>query len=169
MSEVTMTQVPGRVLEQKSEQRRDDPTTMAYFAAAREGRLLLQRCGTCGAHQFYPRPHCVRCGHRELSDVEASGKGVVYSLVRVHLHVVPGKQPPYFVGLVTLEEGPRIMANLDEGERRIGEPVRLGWQYPPNGLPVPVFSPDLDSPGHRDLPGPGAGWDDGPGHDKEMT
>ena len=169
MSEVTTPHASGRGLDQVPEQWRDDPTTTAYFAAAREGRLLLQRCGTCDSHQFYPRPHCVRCGHRALTDVEASGRGVIYSLTRVHLPVIPSMQPPYFVGLITLEEGPRIMANLDEGERRIGEPVRLAWQYPPTGLPVPIFSPDLDLQGHLDLPGPEAGRSDDPVHDKETT
>lgn len=118
-----------------------DPTTQAFFEAARRGRLLLQRCVSCAEFQLYPRVHCVHCGGRELDYVESLGRGVIYSLTRVYLEVLPHKPPPYFVGIVALDEGPRITASLQEGPRHIGETVYLYWQNDAAGHPSPLFSP----------------------------
>jgi hypothetical protein len=66
---------------------------------------------------------------------------VIYSLTRVYLEVLPHKPPPYYVGIITLDEGPRITATLQDGPRRIGETVYLHWQDQAGGDPSPLFSP----------------------------
>ena len=43
-----------------------DPTTAPFWRAARERRLVVQRCASCGACQFYPRPFCLACSGLEL-------------------------------------------------------------------------------------------------------
>ena len=35
--------------------------TAEYWAAAREHRFVIQRCNSCGEHQFYPRGVCSHC------------------------------------------------------------------------------------------------------------
>ena len=47
-----------------------DPTTEAFWQACAEGRLMVQRCQSCGAHQFYPRPHCLACEASTLEWVD---------------------------------------------------------------------------------------------------
>src|SRR6202044_389062 len=38
-----------------------DPDTAPFWEAARERRLITQRCGSCGALRFPPTPLCARC------------------------------------------------------------------------------------------------------------
>lgn len=91
-----------------------DALSQPYWDAAAEGRLLVQRCDACGEHQWYPREHCVHCGGGQPSWVEAAGTG------RIHTYSVLHKTPnpefagdlPYVLGIVELDEGVRVSANL---------------------------------------------------------
>jgi uncharacterized protein len=115
-----------------------DPTTAAHWAAAREGRLLVQCCADCDHHQFYPRPFCLACESQNLQWREAQGGGRVYSMTTVRIPVTTALVPPYVLALVDLDEGPRLLTNI-LGDCAIGDRVRLGWAVR-EGLPVPVFS-----------------------------
>ena len=55
-----------------------DNASRYYWQSAAEGRLVLQRCVTCGAFQFYPRALCAACGG-DTEWVEASGRGTLYT------------------------------------------------------------------------------------------
>lgn len=89
------------------------PETRPFWDAAREGRLLIQRCESCGTRYFYPRPLCPSCLSRAVHWIEASGRG------RLHTFVINHRPPrgfpvsgPYVLGLVELDEGPRMMAQI---------------------------------------------------------
>lgn len=118
-----------------------DPTTAAFWAAARERRLLIQRCRTCKTHQFYPRPMCLACGAADLEWVEARGTGTIHSMTTMRLPVLPELPPPYVVALVELDEGPRLLTNIVGGDCAIGDPVRLAWRERAGAPPLPVFEP----------------------------
>jgi hypothetical protein len=105
-----------------------DPTTRPFFEGAARGELWLQRCETCGTHQHYPRPHCLSCASFTLSFVRVAGDGVVYSRTRVHRQVREDLPAPYVVGLVELDEGPRLLALLGDEDLTIEERVRLTWK-----------------------------------------
>lgn len=116
----------------------DDPTTVAFWEGAARGELLIQRCSGCGGHQLYPRPYCLRC-QGEVEWVPASGGGVVYSKITVHLQPLPELEPPYDVILVELDEGPRMLANTEPGTCEIGDRVKLVWQAREALPPLPQF------------------------------
>jgi len=118
-----------------------DPMTAPFWRAAREHRLLVQRCGGCGAHQFYPRPMCLKCNSLDVSWVEAHGTGTVYSMTTVRVPVTPELEPPYVVALVELDEGPRLLTNLVEGELVIGDRVSVRWRAREPLPPVALFGP----------------------------
>ena len=118
-----------------------DPTTAPFWAAARERRLLIQKCRTCGSHQFYPRPICLACGAAEVEWVQARGAGTIHSMTTMRLQVLPELPPPYVVALVELEEGPRLLTNIVGGGCAIGDPVRLAWRERAGAPPLPVFEP----------------------------
>lgn len=84
-----------------------------FFDAARENRLLIQRCTACGEHQFYPRKICVHCGDPGVDWVEASGRGTVHTFTVVH-RGIPGwvEEGPYVAAIVDLEEGVRMTSNI---------------------------------------------------------
>ena len=126
-----------------------DPETEPYWKAAHNGRLVVQRCTACGAHQLYPRWRCLRCrGHVEW--VEATGGGTVYSFTvirqnfsRSFRHLIP-----YVVALVDLDEGPRVMTNLvgvDPDDVRIGMRVRVKFEPVSEDASVPLFEPEVAS------------------------
>ncbi len=89
------------------------PTTQPFFDAAREGRLLLQRCPRDGFF-FYPRSHCPRCLGRDWKWENASGRGSVhaFTLDRVGHDPAQRGRLPLAIAIVELEEGPRMTANL---------------------------------------------------------
>ena len=118
-----------------------DPMTEPFWQACLERKLVIQKCTACGAHQFYPRSFCLACESDRVEWVEASGQGVVYSVTTVRIPVVDELPPPYILALVDLEEGPRLLTNIEGGDVRIGDPVSLGWRDRDGLPPLPVFRP----------------------------
>jgi uncharacterized OB-fold protein len=115
-----------------------DPTTEAFWKACMEHRLLIQKCDDCGHHQFYPRPFCLNCESKAVVWVEAGGGGTVYSMTTVRVPVIGNLEPPYVVGLVDLDEGPRLLTNID-GPVAIDDRVELAWKQRDGLPPLPVF------------------------------
>lgn len=119
-----------------------DPTTEPFWQACSEGRLTVQLCSDCGHHQFYPRPFCLACDSGDVTWTDVSGNGSIYSLTTVRMPVAEELPPPYLLALVDLDEGPRILTNIDAPTARIGDRVRVNWRMRPGGLPpLPVFVP----------------------------
>ncbi|MGW0828220.1 bifunctional MaoC family dehydratase N-terminal/OB-fold nucleic acid binding domain-containing protein [Streptomyces sp. NPDC002845] len=105
-------------------------------------RLLIQRCGGCGALRFPWLPGCNACGSPVWDTVEAGGDGTVYSYVVMHHPPFPAFAPPYAVALIELAEGVRIVSNVVGvpcDEVRIGMPVRLEFARYEEELVLPVF------------------------------
>lgn len=81
-----------------------------FFHALRTGIFQIQRCRACGRHVFYPRSNCPHCGSKQLSWVQPSGRGTVYSTTVVRRPAEEGGD--HNVALIDLEEGPRMMATV---------------------------------------------------------
>jgi uncharacterized OB-fold protein len=116
-----------------------------YWEGAREGKLLLQRCGDCGTLRFFPRYLCTACGSDRTEWAEASGRGTVHSFTIVHRAAFPEFQArtPYVVALADLEEGPRMMTNIvgdDALGVAIGDAVIVEFEARgTDGAKVPQF------------------------------
>ncbi|MDD9875969.1 MAG: Zn-ribbon domain-containing OB-fold protein [Magnetovibrio sp.] len=115
-----------------------------YWAAAAEGRLVIQKCADCGTFRFYPRHLCPGCGGDAAAWTEVSGRGAVHSFTVVHRAPTPAFRAlaPYVIALIDLDEGPRMMANLlgaDALETAIGDPVGVVFQERAGGVRVPQF------------------------------
>jgi hypothetical protein len=117
-----------------------------FWSAAADGRLLIQRCATCGTRQFYPRQVCATCGSTPEWE-QASGRGVVHTFTIVRQN---GAKPfsaelPYVVAIVELEEGPRMMGNVTgcaPEDVTVGMPVHAYAVTIEEGLAVPFWEPD---------------------------
>ena len=118
-----------------------DPTTEPFWHACVERRLLVQRCTACGGHQFYPRPFCLDCESVALEWAETKGTGTIYSLTTVRLPVTPELPPPYLLALVDLDEGPRLLTNIQADTASIGDRVSVAWRRREGLPPLPVFVP----------------------------
>lgn len=120
------------------------PALAPFFAAAREGRLVVQRCGGCGTLRFPPRELCSTCLAREATWEHVSGRGEVFSYNVMHQVYHPGfvSEVPYAVVIVRLEEGPKITSNLVDcpvGEITIGMPVEVVFERVSPEVTLPKF------------------------------
>ncbi len=84
-------------------------TTKAFNDFIAQGKLMGNRCKTCGELQIPPRQICSKCGSQQLEWHEFKGKG---TLGAVTLNRTPSTafkgRCPYAVGIVKLDEGPSI-------------------------------------------------------------
>ena len=104
-----------------------------------EGKFMIQRCKSLNQFFFHPRVAFPGSGERDLEWVEASGNGVVYSSSCNRR--LPGKGGDFNLSLITLEEGPRIMARvegIDPDKVEIGQKVKARISSL-NGEPAIIF------------------------------
>jgi uncharacterized OB-fold protein/acyl dehydratase len=119
-----------------------------FFEGARLGKLLVQRCSSCGTLRHPPAPSCAACRSLEWDAVESCGRGVVYSFAVVHHPQVAGFEYPLVVALVELEEGTRLVADLEgvaPADVRIGMAVEVGFAPLSPEIALPVFRPSAPS------------------------
>ena len=129
-----------------------DARSAPFFEAARNGRLLLQRCDDCATWLHPVRARCPECGGTAIGWAEASGRGTLYShgLLRRAYHPRHAERLPLVLAVVDLEEGVRMSSNLVGVEAdpellrkrvRAGLPVRVDFEALPDGAVIPVFRP----------------------------
>lgn len=111
---------------------RPNPTTRPFFDAAREGRLILQRCPRDGFF-FYPRSHCPTCLGDDWEWEQASGRGTLHAFTIDRVGHTPGLQGevPYAVAIVELEEGPRMTARIvdcNPDDLEVGDAVEARFE-----------------------------------------
>jgi uncharacterized OB-fold protein len=115
-----------------------------WFDGANEHKLLIQRCVSCGVLRHPPRPRCDKCGSYDWDTLEASGRGTVYSFVVNHYPQIPAFDYPLPIGLIELEEGTRLVADIvgcEPGDISVGMPVELEWVDHDPDLTLPAFHP----------------------------
>lgn len=122
------------------------PALAPYFAAAREHRLVVQKCGSCGALRFPAREVCSSCWSREAAWVPVSGRGQVFSFYVMHqvYHPAFAGRVPYTVAVVQLDEGPHVTSAIEgcaPAEVRIGMPVQVAFEELSGEVTLPVFRP----------------------------
>jgi len=116
--------------------------TAYFWEGTAVGELRIQRCGACGALRHPPGPMCPRCGATRPGHVVASGLGEVYSFVVHHHPPLPGREAPFVVALVELEEGVRVLGELRGVEPdavRIGAAVRVDFDRVDDELVLPAW------------------------------
>ena len=115
-----------------------------YWDAARDGRLVAQKCQACGRLRHPPRPMCPQCHSLDFEIVDLAGGGVVYSYAILHHPQNPAFEYPVIAALIDLEEGVRVLSNLveiDPADIVIGMPVTVDFRPTRQEGAVPVFKP----------------------------
>ena len=117
--------------------------TAYYWEGLKDGKLLIQRCSACGTLRHPSLPACGQCASLDWDTVESAGEGEIYSFVIVHYPQVPAFEYPLPIGLIELDEGTRIVANLDidPSEVAIGLRVKARIETFDADLSLPVFAP----------------------------
>ena len=118
----------------------------AFWEAAREHRLVAQRCASCGRLRHPPRPMCPHCRSLDIELVELSGRGTIYSFSIIHYPPTPYFDYPIVAVLVDLDEGIRLVSNLVdvapasiEGTSLVGARVAVDWVTADDDAELPVF------------------------------
>lgn len=119
------------------------PMDSAFFwEGVQQDELRIQRCTSCQRLRHPPRPMCPYCRSLDSDYIVASGRGEVYSFVVHHRPEVPGREHPFAVVLVQLEEGTRLVGNVigcDPSEVQIGMPVRVTFEPNNTGRKLPQW------------------------------
>lgn len=125
-----------------------DTYTAHFWDAAREHRLVCQRCRKCSTFQMPPAPICHKCQQQDAEYVELNGNATVYGYTVVHHAAIPAlaEHVPYVIAVVELEgaTGARLVTNViggDPEQVRIGMPVHVVWDDVSEDVTVPLFAP----------------------------
>jgi uncharacterized OB-fold protein/acyl dehydratase len=102
-----------------------------FWEGCRKHELRMQRDPATGRLFHPPGPRQdPATGSWELQYEVCSGRGRLYSYAVPHYPQVPGFTYPVIVGLVELEEGPRLISNIvgvDRDDLEIGMPLEVTW------------------------------------------
>ena len=97
---------------------------------------------------MYPRVACPFCASRDISWVQASGRGRLFSFEIAHqiLNKSFKVKTPVVLAMVELEEGPRILSNLvgiapDPKLIRCYMPVEVCFEKLTDQVSLPMFRP----------------------------
>ncbi|WP_285635243.1 OB-fold domain-containing protein [Lentzea sp. NBRC 102530] len=117
--------------------------TQYFWDGCNQGELRIQRCGGCGLLRHPPGPMCPECGATKPTYLVSEGYGVIYSYVVHHHPQVPGKQTPFVIALVELDEGVRMLGEFD-GEPGVGQRVEVVFTKVDDDLTMPSWRPRAD-------------------------
>ncbi|MFN8027453.1 MAG: OB-fold domain-containing protein [Acidimicrobiia bacterium] len=93
---------------------RADGLDRPFYDAAREHRLVVQRCAACGNAQFPPEVVCIACRSHDLAWEEVPSTGTLTSFARVWhpVHPALADRCPYLIAVVELVPGVRLVGNI---------------------------------------------------------
>jgi uncharacterized protein len=119
----------------------DDPVAAPFWAATRDGRLVVQRCESCGAMRWPPLAGCPDCRSRDATWVEVATSGTVWSYAVYHrsLH---GAFPdvPYTIAVVDIDDGPRMTARAVGIDIGVGSRVSVVFDEVADGIVLPRWT-----------------------------
>jgi uncharacterized OB-fold protein len=118
-------------------------TLEAFFAEARAGRLVVQRCAACGTLAVPPRAFCAECQGAAWERTPLAGDGEIasYTVIRVPPAPLVG-QAPYAIAVVRFPEGASLLGRVTGvplEALRVGLPVRYAGPADPAADP-PVLT-----------------------------
>jgi uncharacterized protein len=124
------------------------PTTESqpFWDACARHELVIQRCGACSRFWFPPSNRCQHCWSEYVAWTPVSGRGRLYSFTvfRRAYAAELADQLPYVVGVVELEEGPRLITNVvgcEPGDVRVDMPVEVVFDDLADGIVLHAFRP----------------------------
>jgi uncharacterized OB-fold protein len=114
--------------------------TQGFWDAARDGRLVAQRCAACREWRHYPQLRCPECHSPEWAWEELAGRGRIHSFSIVHqaFHPEWKERVPYAVATVELDEGIRMVTDMDDVDAvAIGVPVEVVFDAVTDEITLP--------------------------------
>ena len=128
-----------------------DDFSSGFWDAAAQGRLVVQRCGSCGFLSYPPSLVCLRCrcDPPTAGWHEVSGRGHLKTWTVMRDSFLPGfdDELPFVIADIELAEQPglRIVARLTDIELddlELGMPLKVAFGDPVGQTRVPHFVRD---------------------------
>jgi uncharacterized OB-fold protein len=124
----------------------ESPEAGPYWAAARSGELVMQKCLDCERHQFFPRSVCQQCLGSNLEWVEMSGRGKIISFSTVHRPPMDYfvTKIPYVLAMIALDEGPQMLSEIvggTEDDIELDMDVDVVFEAMTDEYSLPKFQP----------------------------
>ena len=119
--------------------------TKPFWDYCKAHELRMQYCNACEEWIWYPKAWCPSCGKRSgIEWKRLSGNGTLYSftVIRQVIDNSPAFQAelPFVIGLIELEEGPRIYSNIKEKEVAIGDSLSIYFDDVTPEISLPKFN-----------------------------
>jgi uncharacterized OB-fold protein len=104
----------------------------SYEQFLNEWKIMGSKCKKCGALSIPPRALCVSCFGSQMEWVQFKGDGKLAAFTSIV--VAPplmakegfGRNNPYVVGVVELQEGPKIVARITGVDAKKPEQIKVG-------------------------------------------
>lgn len=123
-----------------------DALTAPFWAATREGRLVIQRCTDCGTFRHLPHVMCAHCQSSAHEWVPSAGRGTVftYTIVTHAVHRAVVDVVPYNVVVVELDDCGHVLVpgnvvDCAPDDVRVGMPVAVVFEQVTDEIAVPRF------------------------------
>lgn len=120
--------------------------TEPYWSAARDGRLVIQRCTDCGAFRHLPHVMCGSCQSSAHDWAESAGTGTVYTytIVTHPVHDATTAAVPYNVVVVELDDcgGVLVPSNVVDcapEDVHVGMRVEVVFEPVTDEITIPRF------------------------------
>lgn len=103
-----------------------------FYKALNEEQLIGSRCENCGAFAIPQRKICPKCHSTQTKIINYSGKGklAAYTVIFVPPIMMAeagySAKNPYCVGIIELEEGPRVSAQILDVDVQNPENIKIG-------------------------------------------
>lgn len=123
------------------------PETELYWSAAANDQLLVCECADCSLIYHYPRKLCPDCFSDNINWKESDGTGNIYSYSTAYtMSGWPEENLPLVVAYVELDEGPRMITNIecDPEEIEVGTRVEVHFVDFKEDIAIPIFVPLTD-------------------------
>ncbi len=125
-----------------------DELTQAFWDGVAAGKLVIQRCNSCGKYIHEPTRHCRFCLSKDLGYTEVSGRARLdtFTIVMQPYHPFFMSKVPYNLSVVELEEqdGLKMVTNVvdvDNDDLEVGMKLEVTFRELAPGVTLPYFKP----------------------------
>ena len=107
-------------------------SSASFYQFLAEKKLMASRCQKCQALYLPPHPICTKCHGNDMEWVEMKGNGKLAAFTSVAvgpsctLEEGYDRNNPYLVGVVELDEGPKVSGRIQGLDPKKPENIKIG-------------------------------------------
>ena len=123
-------------------------SSSSFYQFLSEKKLMASRCKKCHALYLPPHPICTKCYSSDMEWVQMKGEGklAAFTVIAVGPTCVIAegydRNNPYLVGIVKLDEGPKICGRIHGIDTKSPEKIKIG-------TPLKIEFPEQSAAGKR--------------------